>query len=324
MSHHVLVTEPIIPSVIEKLRSHFTVEVGERGYYNNEQNLIEDIPEYDAILPMLSNPITQEVIEAGDKLKVIANHAVGYNNIDLEAAHHQNIKVANTPGVLTDSCAEFTMGLMLAVSRRFCEAQEYLLNGKFESWEPLGFLGMELKDKTLGIVGMGRIGTCVAQRAHAFGMNIKYHNRSKVSSEIERELEANYESSIKELATSSDIMTLHCPLTQETHHLVDEETLSLMSENAILINTSRGPVVKEAALADALHSGAIGGAGLDVFENEPEVHPKLQNAPNCLLTPHMASASFETREAIGMLAANAIIGVLGDKPLSEIPNLIQP
>lgn len=324
MSKRVLVTEPIIPSVIEKLQNHFAVEIGERGYYNNKQHLIEEIPKYDAILPMLSNPITKRVIEAGDKLQIIANHAVGYNNIDLEVAQQQNIKVANTPGVLTDSCAEFTMGLMLAVSRRFYEAQEYLLDGKFESWEPLGFLGMELKEKTLGIVGMGRIGTGVAHRAHAFGMDIKYHNRSKVSSELEQELEADYKSSLENLAESSDIMTLHCPLTEETRHLVNENILSIMPDNAILINTSRGPVVKENALADALHNGTIGGAGLDVFENEPEVHPNLQNAPHCLLTPHMASASYQTREAIGMLAANAIIGVLNNKPGSKIPNLIQP
>lgn len=324
MSQRVLVTEPIMSSVIEELEKHFTVDVGERGTYNDENKLVEDISDYDALLPMLSNPVTEKVISAGNQLKIIANHAVGYNNIDLEAAEKHEVKVANTPGVLSDSCAEFTMGLMLAVSRHFYDAQQYLLEGKFESWEPLGFLGMELKGRTLGIVGMGRIGTAVARRAHAFEMNIAYHNRSRVSQDIEQELDATYYSSVEKLAEDSDILTLHCPLTEETHHLIDHHILSLLHDGAILLNTSRGPVVDEAALADALHNETIGGAGLDVFENEPNVHPKLQNAPNCLLTPHMASASYQTREAIGMLAANAIIDVLEGKSPSEIPNLIQP
>lgn len=324
MTQRVLITEPIIPSVIEKLQTHFQVDVGERGIYNNEDALIEDIPEYDAILPMLSNPITEEVISAGEKLKIIANHAVGYNNIDLEAAADQGVHVANTPGVLTDSCAEFTIGLMLAVSRRFLEAQRYLLNGKFNDWEPLGFLGKELNGSTLGIVGMGRIGSGVARRARALGMDIVYHNRNKVSEEKENELHATYCPELKTLVRQSDIISLHCPLTEATHHLIDSKILELMDEDTILINTSRGPVVDEAALAEALHNGAIGGAGLDVFEKEPKVHPRLQNAPDCLLTPHIASASYQTREAIGMLAANAIIGILQNQPASEIPNLIQP
>jgi glyoxylate reductase len=324
MSKRVLITEPIISSVIERLNSYYQVDVGQRGRYNNEQALVEDIPKYDALLPMLSNPITESVIKAGEKLQIVANHAVGYNNIDLVAAQKNNVYVANTPGVLTDSCAEFTIGMMLAVARRYYEAQQYLLDGKFNNWEPLGFLGKELKGSTLGIIGMGRIGTGVAKRAHAFGMDILYHNRSKVSKDIEEELEATFCSDINELAKQADFITLHCPLTDETHHLIDAEILTLMKNDAILINTSRGPVVDEAALAEALHEGTIGGAGVDVFEKEPEVHPKLKNAPNCLLTPHMASASHQTREDIGMLAANAIIGILEGKPTSEIPNLIQP
>lgn len=324
MSKRVLVTEPIIPSVIEKLENYYQVDVGERGTYNEEQILIKDIGNYEAVLTMLSNPITEKVLAAGDKLEIIANHAVGFNNIDLSAAKKHDIYIANTPGVLTDSCAEFTIGLMLAVSRRFFEAQRYLLNGKFNDWEPLGFLGKELNGSTLGIIGMGRIGTGVAKRAKALGMEICYHNRNRVSNELESELDATFYSTIEELVTESDVVTLHCPLTDETHHLVDADLLSQMDEDTILINTSRGPVVDEAALAEALHNEEIAGAGLDVFEHEPEVHPKLQNAPHCVLTPHIASASYQTREAIGMLAANAIIGILEGQPESEIPNLIQP
>lgn len=324
MSKRVLVTEPIIPSVIDRLKNHYQVDVGERGTYDEEQNLIKAIPPYHALLPMLSNPVTDKVIAAGENLEIIANHAVGYNNIELEAAREHNVHVANTPGVLTDSCAEFTIGLILAVSRRFFEAQKYLLNGNFNNWEPLGFLGKELQGSTLGVIGMGRIGTGVARRAKALGMNILYHNRNKVSKELEEELNATYCTTIKNLAQNSDVVTLHCPLTDETHHLIDEDIFTLMKDDAILINTSRGPVVDESALAEALHTEAIGGAGIDVFEREPNVHPKLQNAPNALLTPHMASATYQTREAIGMLAADAIIGILeGDRP-SNIPNLIQP
>jgi len=324
MKQRVLVTEPIIPSVIEKLKTHYAVDVGERGTYNSEQQLVKDIGDYDAILPMLSNPITENVLAAGDNLKIVANHAVGYNNIDVKAAADHNVYVANTPGVLTDSCAEFTIGLMLAVSRRFAEAQQYLLNGKFNDWEPLGFLGKELNGSRLGIVGMGRIGTGVARRANALGMDISYHNRSRVSNELEKELDANYEPELEQLLRISDIITLHCPLTEQTRHLINKERLELMDNQAILINTSRGPVVDEAALAEALHNETIGGAGLDVFENEPDVHPKLQNAPHCLLTPHIASASYQTRESIGMLAANAIIGILEEQSPDQIPNLIQP
>ncbi|WP_441001482.1 2-hydroxyacid dehydrogenase [Fodinibius sp. SL11] len=324
MSKRILITEPIIPSVIERLEKRYQVDVGERRTYNEEQALIDDISEYDALLPMLSNPITEKVIAAGSNLKIIANHAVGYNNIDLAAAQKHNVAVANTPGVLTDSCAEFTIGLMLAVSRRLFEAQQYLLDGKFNDWEPLGFLGKELNGSTLGIIGMGRIGTGVARRAKALGMEIIYHNRNRVSANLEQELKATFCPTVQELVSKSDTITLHCPLTDETHHLINEETLSLMSDEAILINTSRGPVVDEEALAQALHDRSIGGAGLDVFENEPELHPKLKTAPNCIRTPHIASASFQTREAIGMLAADAIIGILEDQPTSEIPNLIQP
>lgn len=324
MPKRVLVTEPIIPAVIEKLEEYFEVDVAERGTYNSEKALIEDISRYDAILPMLSNPITEKVIKAGENLQIIANHAVGYNNIDVEAAHRHDVLVANTPGVLSDSCAEFTIALMLAVSRRLVDAQQYLLEGKFDGWEPLGFLGMELQGSTLGIVGMGRIGQEVAKRAGAMGMDIIYHNRNQLASEIEQKLDATYCSDVASLARQSDFISLHCPLTEETTHLIDAHILSLMGEHAILINTSRGPVVDEVALANSLHDQTIGGAGIDVFEKEPEVHPKLQTAPNCLLTPHMASASHKTRKEIGMLAANAIIHTLQGSSAEEITNLIQP
>lgn len=323
MSYRVLITEPIVDSVIEKLRNHYRVDVGKRGEFNSAESLAARIPNYHALLPMLSNPVTDKVIKAGTNLKVIANHAVGYNNIDLEAARKHKVRVANTPDVLTESSADMALALLLAVTRKLVEAQNYLREGNFKGWEPLGFLGKELNGSSLGIVGMGRIGTAVARRAKAFGMHIKYHNRSKVDKEIEKELAAEYITDLETLAAQCDVLSLHCPLTEETHHLVDGKILNLMPDHSILINTARGAVVDEAALAEALHNNIIGGAGLDVFEEEPKVHPRLLLAPNCVMTPHIASATHKTRRAIGMLAANAIIGVLEGKPDSEIPNLIQ-
>jgi len=271
---------------------------------------------------MLSNPITKKVLEAAHKLKIVANFAVGYNNIDVETAKTLGIKVANTPDVLTEACGDFAMGLLMAVTRRFNEAEQYLREGNFTGWEPLGFLGMELRGKTLGIVGMGRIGQAFAYRARAFGMNIAYHNRSRVSPQIEDSLNAKFVSTIEELAKISDVLSLNCPLTNETHHLVNENLLKLMPTHSILINISRGPVVDEAALAYALQNKIIAGAGIDVFEKEPKVHPDLLKAPNCVLLPHIASATFETREAIGMLASKAIVSVLKGEHDRNIPNLI--
>ena len=320
----ILVTEPIPEAALKKLSQFGQVKVGEKGFYSSEENLIADISGHDALLCMLSTPVTGRVLDAAKNLKVVANFAVGYNNIDVAAAHRRGIKVANTPDVLTEACGDFTMGLLLALSRKFNEAEDYLRAGKFKGWEPLGFLGMELRGKTLGIVGMGRIGQAFAERARAFGMKIAYHNRNRLDDDKESELQADYYPDVYELARKSDVISLNCPLTEETYHLVDEKFLDCLRPHVLLINISRGAVVDEAALAEALHNGQIAGAGLDVYENEPEVHPRLLSAPNTLLLPHIASATFETRDAIGNLAAQAIVSVLQGVPDEEIPNLIRP
>ena len=322
MNARILVTEPIINSVIDDLRADYTVDVGKRGKYTSEETLLEDIANYDALLPMLSTPVTKQVMEAAPSLKIVANHAVGYNNIDLDAAQDLGIHVANTPGVLTESCADFTMALLLSVTRKLKESEKYLREGNFDGWDPLGFLGMEMNGSTLGILGMGRIGTAVARRAKAFGLNIVYHNRSRVDANLEEELGATYISNLNDLATASDIVSIHCPLTDETHHAIDAAFINTMPEHGCIINTARGPIIDEAALADALHNKSIAGAGLDVFEEEPNVHSRLLNAPRCVLTPHIASATEKTREAIGMLAANAIRGVLEGEDPANIPNLL--
>lgn len=323
-SHRILVTEPIPDKVIAYLREFGEVTVGEKGTYDSEEHLKRDLKEYDALLCMLSTPVTKEVLSSAPDLKIVANFAVGYNNIDVQAAGQRGIKVANTPDVLTEACGDFAMALLMATTRNFYQAEKYLRDGNFTGWEPLGFLGMELRDKTLGIIGMGRIGQAFAHRANAFGMKIIYHNRSQLDIETEESLNATFFPELRELAEASDVVSLNCPLTPETRHLVNKDILSLMPDHAILINISRGPVVDEAALAEALHNGTIAGAGLDVFENEPEVHPRLLTAPNCTMLPHIASATYETREAIGMLAANAIKLVLSGAPEDEIHNLIRP
>ncbi|MGN8225160.1 2-hydroxyacid dehydrogenase [Gracilimonas sp. BCB1] len=318
----ILITEPIPDDVIHYLKNSASVTVGDKGTYQSEDALIRDIPEYDGLLCMLSTPVSEMVLKAGKNLKVVANFAVGYDNIDVEAAHDLGIKVANTPDVLTEACGDYAMGLLLALSRKFKEAEQYLRDGNFTGWEPLGFLGMELRDRTLGIIGMGRIGQAFANRARAFGMKIIYNNRSRLDEQTEQELEADFISDHKELAQQADVLSLNCPLTEETHHLVDKELLGLMPEHALLVNISRGAVIDEAALAQALHQNQIAGAALDVFEEEPKVHPDLLTAPNTLLLPHVASATHRTRNDIGMLAAEAILSVLEGKPDNEIPNLI--
>ncbi|HYW35963.1 MAG TPA: D-glycerate dehydrogenase [Balneolaceae bacterium] len=322
MAARILITEPIVDSVIENLQKDYTVDVGRRGQFNSVDALCEVIDRYDALMPMLSNPITAEVIEAGENLRIIANHAVGYNNIDIEAAKNANIHVANTPGVLTEACADLTWALLLSVARHLGPAEDFLRDDKFDGWDPLGFLGTELYGQTLGILGMGRIGTAVARRAKGFGLNIIYHNRTEVDAETEQRLNATYVPSPKKLAARSDILSLHCPLTDETHHLVDAEFIEQMPGHAILINTARGPVIDEQALAEALHEKRLAGAGLDVFEDEPKVHPSLLDAPNCVLTPHIGSATLQTRRAIGQKAADAIKGILNDRDPSTIPNLL--
>jgi glyoxylate reductase len=320
--YRVLITEPIVESVMDKLRERYTVTVGKRGEYNHRQNLVRDIGGYNALLCMLSNPVDEAVIAAASGLQIIANNAVGYNNIDVEAAKKAGIAVSNTPGVLTDATADGTMALMLATARRIPEAERSLRSGGFDGWNPTGFLGMELKGKRLGIIGMGRIGTAVARRARSFGMYIVYHNRSRTSPVVEEELGARFVDSAQELCRISDIVTLHCPLNDDTHHLIDAGMLERMKKTAILINASRGPVVDEAALAAALKKRTIAGAGLDVYEEEPVIHPGLLDLENCVLLPHITSATDETREAMGHLAADAIIGILEGKPRKTITNLL--
>jgi glyoxylate reductase len=251
---------------------------------------------------------------------MIANFGVGYNNIDVRAATARGIMVSNTPGVLTDATAELAFALILAISRRIVEGDRMVREDRFKFWAPMLFLGREVTGKTLGIIGMGKIGKAVAIRARAFDMRILYHNRKRIDSKEEKTLRAEYVD-LKTLLKESDFVSLNVPLTEETKHLIGKNELSLMKSTAFLINTSRGPVIDEKALVEALRTRKIGGAGLDVYENEPSLTPGLTELDNVILLPHVGSGTLETRIKIGTLAVeNLIAGLEGRKP----PNLVNP
>jgi glyoxylate reductase len=266
----------------------------------------------DAVVAMLHDRIDDELLDAaGDRLRVVANVAVGYDNVDLDAARRHGVTITNTPGVLTDATADLAIALLLAVTRRLGEGERLIRSGKRWAWSIDFMLGRGLRGKTLGIVGYGAIGRATAARARAFGMEVVYTKRSPGPEPGRVEL--------GELLERSHVVSLHCPLTPETRHLIDAAALARMRPDAYLINTARGPVVDEAALAAALRDGTIAGAALDVFEREPEVHPELVPLDNAVLIPHLGSATTETRTAMAELAAaNAIAVLAGDEPPTPV------
>lgn len=280
----------------------------------SREELLDAIPGAAALLTTVTEKIDAEMlVDAGDTLKVIANMAVGYDNIDVSAATERGIAVTNTPGVLDETTADTAFMLLLAAARRLGEAERTLRAGRWTAWGPKQFTGPDVWGKTLGIVGMGRIGEAVARRGKGFGMDLLYYARSE-KPEAEKELDAGRRE-LDDLLRESDFVSVHTPLTEETHHLIGSRELSLMGESAVLVNTSRGPVVDEAALAQALAEGRIFAAGLDVYEEEPEVHPKLMEFENVVLAPHIGSASIETRDRMAEMAAENILASLkGGKP----------
>jgi glyoxylate reductase len=311
MDKRILITEPLMDEIIQKLESQAELVIGKRGEYNHEEKLIEAVQTYDGILSMLSNPLTEKVFASATRVKIVANYAVGFNNIDVKAANARGITVTNTPGVLSNGTADFTWALLLATVRKVNAAEAYLREGHFDGWDPKAFIGFDLDQKVLGIIGMGRIGQAVARRALGFGMQIAYTNRKRLDPAIEQSLNATYVPDYRALARLSDVLSLNCPVTPENRHMIDQDLLHEMKSTAVIINTGRGPLIDEGALAAALHQHRIAGAGLDVFEYEPELHPDLLTAPNAVLMPHIASATREARLAMGMLASDALIHVLG-------------
>lgn len=322
MAYKVLVTEPIHSDAIDYLREFAEVRIGKRKQYDNEDALVEDLEDFDAALTVLSNPVSERVIASLKRTKIVANFAVGFNNIDVEAAKKHGIRVSNTPDVLSEATADIALALLLGVARKIAPSDADLRKGLFDGWHPEGYLGMELSGKRAAIIGMGRIGTCIARRLKGFGIQIGYYNRNQVAHQIESELNAQFFENADELFAVSDFVFMSCPLTKDTHHFLDKRRLGLLHKNAIVINTGRGPLIDEAELANSLHQGDIFGAGLDVFEKEPEVHPLLLSAPNTLLLPHIGSGTFETRRNMGFLAAKAIRFVLTGEVDGKLTNLI--
>jgi glyoxylate reductase len=308
------VTNRIPPSAIELLRVVGEVRLDERTEAIPRQDLLRLVAGADAILTLLHDRVDEELLQAaGPRLRCVANVAVGHDNVDLEAAARHGVAVTNTPGVLDDATAGLTIGLLLAATRRIAEGDRLVRSGRPWTWGMSFMLGSSLRDKTLGIVGLGGIGRRVAERARAFGMRIAYHSRHEAPAEVVAALEAQ-RLPLERLLAEADVVSLHCPLTPETRHLIGAAELAAMKRSAVLVNTARGPVVEERALAEALANGEIAAAGLDVYEREPEIEPGLLELENVVLAPHLGSATVETRTAMAELAArNAIAAVRGEE-----------
>jgi glyoxylate reductase len=312
----VLVTREIPEAGLRPLENYDLTVLSEAPPARDE--LLEAAKGAEGVLSNVTEKMDAEFMDAaGDGLKVIANMAVGYDNVDVEAAKERGIVVTNTPGVLDETTADTAFMLLLAAARRLGESERTLRAGNWEWWGPKLFVGVDVWGKKLGIVGMGRIGQAVARRGRGFGMEVLYHNRSR-KEDAEEELDARY-ADLEELLETADFVSVHTPLTDETRHLIGPGELDKMKPTAVLVNTSRGPVVDEGALADALSEGRIFAAGLDVYEEEPVVHPKLLQLENAVLAPHIGSGSQETRDGMAVLAAENIVDVLsGEGPKTPV------
>ena len=304
MRYTVVLTADFPRIATELLAPHFDVVAHPTEHGRSEDDMITILAEADAAIVLLQDPVTRRVLEANPNLRCVSNFAVGYNNIDVEAARELGVAVTNTPGVLTEATADLTLALILAVTRRIVEGDEEIRREQRCEWEPLKLLGASLQGKRLGIIGMGRIGSAVAIRAKAFGMEVMGVRRSEP---------------VDELLETSDIVSVHAPLTRETHHLLNAAALAKMKRGAYVINTARGALVDEDALCDALESGHLRGAGLDVYEHEPAVNPRLLAMKNVVLLPHIGSATEEARNAMARIAAtNVLLFLRGNEPLHRV------
>lgn len=316
---NVYVTNEIPKPALDMLEEHCNMEVNRTGLVLTKPQLLEKVKGRDAVLSLLTDPIDAKVMDAAKGAKIFANYAVGYNNIDIPSATERGIMVSNTPGVLTDTTAEMTWALLFSVARRVVESDKYTRMGKYKGWGPMLFLGQDIMYKTLGVIGAGRIGLSFAKRAKAFDMTVLYSDVA-ANPQFEQETGGKFVS-LEALLKESDFVSIHTPLLPETHHLIGDAEFKLMKRTAILINTSRGPVVDESALVKALQSGTIWGAGLDVYEFEPELTKGLMELDNAILCPHIASATIDTRTKMGTIAVSNILAAMkGDLP----PNCLNP
>jgi glyoxylate reductase len=280
--------------------------------------LVEALAESDVLVPSVANPVDAALLQAaGPGLKLVANFGVGVDNIDLEAARARGIAVTNTPGVLTEDTADIALALMLMAARRLGTGERTLRAGGWRGWGPTDQLGTSLTGKRLGVIGMGRIGQALARRARALGMRVEYHSRHRVGAEVEAALEARFQPDLDAMLGEADFVSLHTPYSAATHHLLDRRRLALLRPHAFLINTARGAIVDEDALIERLQAGAIAGAGLDVYTNEPNVDPRLLALENVVLLPHLGSATVETRTAMGMKVVENILALQEGRELPD-------
>jgi len=315
----IVVTRRIPEPAVEILREAGDVWVSPDDRPLEVSELHEAIAGADVVVTLLHDKVDDAFLDAaGDQLRAVCNVAVGFDNIDVPAATKRGVLVTNTPAVLTEATADLAMTLILAVTRRIGEGERIIRAREPWSWHMFMLLGTGLQGKTLGVVGMGAIGQSLARRAKAFGMEIVYSDARQAPPEVEQELGAR-RVELDELLRTADVVSIHAPLMDETRHLINAETLGLMKDSAYLVNSARGPIVDEAALVDALKAGQIAGAGLDVYENEPETHPGLVDLDNVVLLPHLGSATIETRTAMGVLAAeNAVLALRGERPKTPV------
>ena len=296
----VVITRKLPDAIETRLMELFDVRLNVDDEAMSEAELTEAVKTADVLVPTITDTIDAKLIAAaGKKLKLIANYGTGVDHIDLAAAREKGITVTNTPDVLTEDTADMTMALILAVPRRLVEGERIVRSGDWSGWSPTWMLGHRIFGKRLGIIGMGRIGQAVARRARGFGLSIHYHNRNRVHEEIENELEATYWESLDQMLAHMDFVSVNCPHTPATYHLLSARRLKLLQPHAVIVNTARGEVIDENALTQVLQAGDIAGAGLDVFEHSPAVNPKLLALDNVVLLPHMGSATFEGRGDMG-------------------------
>ena len=316
----VVLTRRLPDAVETRMRELFDAELNLKDLPMDRAALQAAVQRAEVLVPTITDVIDAALIDgAGEQLKMIANFGAGVDHIDIDAAVARGIIVTNTPGVLTEDTADMTMSLILAVSRRLVEGAQVVADGRFEGWTPTWMCGRKLWGKRLGIVGMGRIGQALARRARAFGMQVHYHNRKPVPALIEEELGATWWDDLDQMLARMDVISLNCPATKDTHHLLSADRLARLQPHAILVNTARGELIDEAALAQAIAMRALSGVGLDVFENEPAIHPGLLGQPNVVLLPHMGSATLEARQDMGdRVIANVMTYQNGHRPPDRV------
>jgi len=309
----ILLTRKLPEKIEKKLKENYRVILNKSDKKYSYKDLKKIIGDVDILIPCITDTIDASTIKAAKNLKLIANFGNGVDNLDLVTANEQGVLVTNTPDVLTEDTADLVLTMILMISRKVIDAQKKLINGKWSGWGPSETMGQRIRGKKLGIVGMGRIGCAVAKRFNVFGGEINYHNRKRLNRKIEEEYKATYHSDLDSMITSSDILTIHCPFTPDTFHLLSKKRLRLLKKKCIIINTSRGEIIDEQALANLLFKKKIGGAGLDVFEHEPQVAPKLLESDNVILLPHISSATLESRIAMGQRVIKNIQFFVGGK-----------